>query len=102
MRESRTSGSVRGDRGNSVPYRHRLDLKYQPGAETQDVDLTARDRPALNSCSQLLGRSKEPMFLNLFDQLSERRPQIIWQMGNKCFNVLLRIGKECPRPLYKR
>src|SRR4051794_6058726 len=23
MRESRTSGSVRGDRGNSVPYRHR-------------------------------------------------------------------------------
>ncbi len=22
MRESRTSGSVRGDRGNSVPYRH--------------------------------------------------------------------------------
>jgi hypothetical protein len=23
MRESRTSGSVRGDRGNPVPYRHR-------------------------------------------------------------------------------
>jgi len=27
MRESRTSGSVRGDRGNSVPYRHRLDAE---------------------------------------------------------------------------
>jgi len=25
MRESRTSGSVRGDRGNSVPYRHKID-----------------------------------------------------------------------------
>ena len=25
MRESRTSGSVRGDRGNSVPYRHEID-----------------------------------------------------------------------------
>ena len=32
MRESRTSGSVRGDRGNSVPYRHRLFFRCVSGA----------------------------------------------------------------------
>src|ERR1700686_102563 len=31
MRESRTSGSVRGDRGNPVPYRHRLGRRSRNG-----------------------------------------------------------------------
>ena len=32
MRESRTSGSVRGDRGNSVPYRYSIQPTARPAA----------------------------------------------------------------------
>ena len=38
MRESRTSGSVRGDRGNPVPYRHRHLVRRQKTVQTLDID----------------------------------------------------------------
>ena len=43
MRESRTSGSVRGGRGNPVPYRYNRHLQRRgdPAKEHNCLDLTA-------------------------------------------------------------
>ena len=43
MRESRTSGSVRGDRGNSVPYRYNPDRAALIVAKRPNWGLTCRN-----------------------------------------------------------
>ena len=68
MRETRTSGSGRGDQGNPVPYRHRVSpVAAHPGE--------GRLTPATAAAQ---ARRPEPLFMPLFSHCRDNRlgPQV--------------------------